>query len=156
MANYLTWTPLRFGKHEGKTLPQAVLSDPVYFFWAFDRGIFRDPQDSEAEEVAYRARHIKRPKPDPENWRVEYEFSLDNKFVDFSFIQAENANHQLSYTKIDKYLDLSLPPSMKFYDKTGGKLLIQKFKYYYLHNSNVTKRNCDDFFLHQSEFRLAD
>jgi hypothetical protein len=34
MATEFQWLQLRFGKHEGKTLPQIVLSDPDYFFWA--------------------------------------------------------------------------------------------------------------------------
>ena len=152
MVTYLTWTALRFGKYEGKTLPQIVLTDPDYFFWASERGIFRDPQDSEAEEIAYRARHIKIPKPDPENWRVEYEFSLDHKFVNFSIIDAKTATSIAPYNKIGTHLDLSLPREMKTYDKLGSKLMLANFRNYYFDGSNLTKEKCENFFYRSKNF----
>jgi hypothetical protein len=36
----MRWTTLNFGTHEGKSLPQIVISDPDWFFWAVARGVF--------------------------------------------------------------------------------------------------------------------
>ena len=152
MVTYLTWTTLKFGKHEGKTLPQAMFSDPDWVFWAHDCRIFREPQDAEAEEVAYRARNIKIPKIDWKNWRIEYEFSLDHKFVNFSIIEAKNAVYEHPYTKISTHLDLSLPRNLKHYDKLGGKLMLSKFKYYYFIGSKLTKEKCENFFYDSRNF----
>ena len=152
MVTYLTWSQLKFGKHEGKTLPQIMLSDPDWVFWAHDHRIFREPQDAEAEEVAYRARNIKIPKIVPENWRIEYEFSLDHKFVNFSIVDAKTATSIAPYNKISTHLDLSLPREMKTYDKLGSKLMLANFRNYYFDGSNLTKEKCENFFYRSKNF----
>jgi len=155
MAANLTWTQAGFGKYEEKTLPQIVLTDTDYFFWGMEKRIFRDLQDSEAEEIEYRACNIKIPKPDPENWRIEYEFSLDHKFVNFFIIDAKTATSIAPYNQISTHLDLSLPREMKTYDKLGGKLMVSKFKNYYFNGSNLTKERCENFFSNSQNFIWA-
>jgi hypothetical protein len=34
------WTTIDFGKHSEKTLPQVILSDPDWFFWATHNKVF--------------------------------------------------------------------------------------------------------------------
>ena len=157
MANNLTWTALKFGKYEGKTLPQVVLIDPDYFFWGFEIGIFRPPQqDAEAEEIAYRARHIKIPKPDPANWRIEYYVTLDGKFAGFSIEEAQYPIMEPFQTQTGAFLDLSFPRSLKGYDKLGNKLMIDKFREYYSGGLMLTKEKCESFFYRGQNFVWGD
>jgi len=52
----MTWPNLSFGKHIGKSLPQIVLSDPDWFFWAVEENIFREVRmQREAKDVSDRA-----------------------------------------------------------------------------------------------------
>jgi hypothetical protein len=77
------WSKLEFGKHDGKTLPQVVLSDPDWFFWAIDNGVFDHIPPAlraEAKHVLRKATRIKIPKPDPENWQIKYIMDPMEKF----------------------------------------------------------------------------
>jgi len=154
MVTYSTldWTPLKFGKHEGKTLPQIVLNDPDWFFWALAVGIFHEPQDYEAHLIGCRARSIIIPKPDPENWRVEYYFSLDDKFSGFSIVKAEIAGIESGKCQISSHLDLSYPRQSRPYDKLGNKMMLKSFKHYYFGGSNLTKEKCENFFYRRENF----
>ena len=58
------WSVLNFGRYRGKTLPQVLLRDPDYFFWAAEDGALdRDGFADDACLLDYRARNIKIPKP---------------------------------------------------------------------------------------------
>lgn len=51
------WTTLDFGRHNGRTLPQVVLIDPDWFFYALEKGWLQgDSLVAEAKEVASKAR----------------------------------------------------------------------------------------------------
>lgn len=54
MNDNFIWSELTFGKHQGKTLPKVVLSDPDWFFWALRKKLFRPPLAAEAEDIAYK------------------------------------------------------------------------------------------------------
>ena len=88
------WKKLKFGKHEGKTLPQVILSDPDWFFWAIEKNTFdswglRD----EANDIRQKAIQIKIPKPNPENWEIEYFMTLNREFERFAIVRATKPNH---------------------------------------------------------------
>ena len=36
----MKWTTLNFGKHAGLSLPQIILCDADWFFWALNKGVF--------------------------------------------------------------------------------------------------------------------
>lgn len=57
----MAWTTLGFGKHQGKTLPHFVLSDPDWFFWAYRKQIFKGVVAAEASRIAERATRIRIP-----------------------------------------------------------------------------------------------
>jgi hypothetical protein len=71
------WTVCNLGKwyDKGMTLPQILLADPDFLFWAVEKGAFRGRQADEAKELDRKARRIKIPKPDPENWEIQYWFA---------------------------------------------------------------------------------
>ena len=154
MSKQFEWSPLRFGKHIGKTLPQVVLSDPDWFFWAVGNSTLYGSLADESFEIAAKATHIKIPKPDPENWRVEYKFYYaDNSFVDFSIIAAQTAiDHSL--IEIGTHLDLSVARRHKNYDKSGCTQMLRRFRQYYYGGSNLTKERCENFFYTDANFVL--
>ena len=52
------WSTLTIGRYSGRTLPQVVLSDADWFFWAREKAIFHAPQSQEAERLYRRAKAI--------------------------------------------------------------------------------------------------
>ena len=77
---------LHFGKHQGKTLVDTVFSDPAWYLWAIDRGVFHDrggPRlQIEAEAVWLKARHIRKPREYPDGWQVAYYYQgWNHKFM---------------------------------------------------------------------------
>jgi len=152
MATLMTWTPLRFGKHEGKTLPQIVLSDADYFYWGLGKGLFRGRQDEEAAEIAAKSCCIKIPKPVPKNWRIQYQFTYDDKYAGFSIIDEKSAAHSPENSKISTHLDLSLPRRMKKYDKFGNELMLGDFRDYYFDGASLTKDRAERFFYDDRNF----
>jgi hypothetical protein len=148
---------ITFGKrHNGKYLAKVVLDDPDWFFWAMDEDAFdRDPGLlAEAHDLAYKARNIKIPKPNPEEWCIRYT-TLDGKFADFKIIEAATpCSHDSPTMFRADHLDLSVPRSLKQYDKLGCKLLLKQFKHYFLGSRDVrlTRRWCDQFFANPNNF----
>ena len=71
------WTVCNLGKwyDKGMALPQILFADPDFLFWAVEKGAFRGRQADEAKELDRKARRIKIPKPDPENWEIQYWFA---------------------------------------------------------------------------------
>ena len=86
---FMRWTTLNFGKHVGKSLPQIILSDADWFFWAYGRDVFKGRLSIEAEDLASKATRIKIPKSDPENWQVEYRHEDDGRFIEIAIVEAE-------------------------------------------------------------------
>jgi hypothetical protein len=46
----MRWTTLNFGRHAGRSLPEIVVSDADWFFWAFKVDVFKDRLAAEAED----------------------------------------------------------------------------------------------------------
>jgi hypothetical protein len=51
----MRWATQTFGKHAGKTLPEIILSDADWFFWALNTGALKGRFASEAAKVEQRA-----------------------------------------------------------------------------------------------------
>jgi hypothetical protein len=149
------WTTLNFGKHAGKTLPQVVLSDPNWFFWAVSNDVFNGPLASEAAILAHRATRVRIPKPDPKKWEVEYRWDRDGRFLGFDFIKAENPCCGSGASRLP-YLDLAYVRQGSIHDKRDCRRLIRDFRHHYLGKSrNLTKRRCERFFERKSNFLAA-
>ncbi len=92
---------------------------------------------------------------DPHNWQVRYVFSRDMKFVTFDIVAAQNEEYLDPHCAIrDDHLDLSFPRRLQQYDKLGYKLLLRKFRYYFLGSERapLTKRRCEEFFDNEDNF----
>jgi hypothetical protein len=151
------WSKLTFGKHDGKTLPQVILTDPDWFFWAIEKRVFDNwpALRVEANDILQKARRIKIPKPDPENWEIEYIMQPDRKFSCFQVVDATRPSHVgSSITARDTHLDLSFVRRGNAYDKTGNTLMLRSFKYYFFgkREARLTKERCETFFSDPKNF----
>ena len=119
---------LNFGKHKGKSLPEVLLHDPDWFFWAIENHVLeKKPRLArEARDLNFKARNIKIPKPDSEHWRVNYLFDHRDKFCGFNLVRVSSAAEAHP-----NRLDLSVVHRQKQYDKLGNRLLLRDFKNYY-------------------------
>jgi hypothetical protein len=146
-----------FGRYEDQSLTQVVLQDPDWFCWAWEQNAFdRDPGLLvQAHELYYKARNIKIPRPNPEEWQVRYFIHRNGKFERFDIVQAASRDwDDASQIVRDDRLDLSFPRQLSQYDKLGGRLLLGCFKHYFLGNpdARLTRRWCDEFFANRNNF----
>ena len=148
---------LNFGDHEGKSLAQVVLHDPDWFFWAMEEHVFNKYPGllPEARDLSYKACHIKIPRENPQEWRIRYVTTRDGKFADFEIIDAATPlSHDLPTMWRHVHLDLAFPRSLRQYDKLGCRLLLRKFKQYFLGSTKarLTKQRCESFFANSNNF----
>jgi len=154
MVTYSTldWTPLKFGKHEGKTLPQIVLNDPDWFFLGVDLcalpwttrfwGALDRMQSTKHNNTETRSRKLA-------GWIL---LLADDKFSGFSIVKAEIAGIESGKCQISSHLDLSYPWQSRPYDKLGNKMMLKSFKHYYFGGSSLTKEKCENFFYRSKNF----
>lgn len=154
----MSWSVLNFGKHKGKSLPQVVFQDLDWFFWAFEEGVFKGIQKSEAEKIYRKARSIRIPQNGSEILVAEYGISpFNGTFVDLELVPKNRPQHEGSTKTFRRnVIDLSVPRDFKEYDKIGSKLLLSKVKFYLLGDSKhrMTKRQCEDFFDDDNNFEI--
>ncbi|WP_421358951.1 MULTISPECIES: hypothetical protein [Agrobacterium] len=151
----IMWSEMPISKYKGKTLPQLLLTDPDYFFWATEQDdFFRGGLAKQAADIL-KVRRIKIPKPDPANWRVEYLLTPDGKFAHFDIVEADRAPHVgSSRTSRSPTLDFAYVRQTRDYDKLGYKHFIKSFKYFYFGSSDVrlNKAKCEAFFDNPANF----
>jgi hypothetical protein len=150
------WTVVWFGKHKGKTLPQIVLTDPDWFFWAIEEHVFNRSAHltSEAKEISRKARRIKV----AAKTRVEYAIHPHaRKLADVSVVPASTPRHEgSSPTYVEDVLDLSMARKISSYDKLGGQIIVRALKFHVFGNENVrlTRQRCERFFNDDSNFAV--
>jgi hypothetical protein len=155
----MSWTKLGFGKHIGLRLPQILMFDPDWFFWAVGKSIFEGRLAREAEELVTRATAIKPPFKKPEDWAVEYQFERDGRFRGFEFVEASQRSEYSPFVTVRQpYLDLSYLARRKSYDKGGYRRLMDNFRrVYFGENCRISKRRCERFFAESKNFaRLVE
>ncbi len=156
----MPWTPLNFGKYKDKTLPQVVLMDPDWFFWAWEEKIFQDKPIylREVEDIFRKSTHIKVPQRGGEKIVVEYVINPASlKFDSARLVPASSPRHEgaSQMRRLDVF-SLRFPRDIKTYDKYGGKSLIEVLKRDILGNPRMrlTKRCCEAFFDDPNNFCL--
>jgi hypothetical protein len=149
----MRWVTLTFGRHAGKTLPEIILSDADWFFWALKKDVFKGRLANQAEKLVQRARAIKIRKRRPKRWQVEYSYDAMRGFSGFRFVKADSPWHCGSHSMHRlPYLDL-LWVRRKTYDKRGCRNLLRDFRHYYFgDNTRLTKRKCKEFFSNKDNF----
>ena len=156
MKDTFIWSELTFGRHQGKTLPQIVLSDPDWFFWALRKKVFCSPLAGEVKDIAYKICHIKIPRPNPEDWKFEFICNSDGKLLDLRLLRAEDAVYGHVNKQIIGVLDMSWPRLWGGYGKSSGKLLLAAIRHYYFDGSRMTKARCEVFFSNNANFVWKD
>src|SRR5262249_14304854 len=139
----MRWTTLNFGKHTGKTLPEIILSDADWVFWAVEKSAFKGRLANEAEELVQKARAIKIPKRRSKRWQVEYIYDDTGAFCGFRFVKADTPWHY-GFRSVRRlpHLDLSCV-RRKAYDKRGCRNLLRDFRHHFFgDNTRLTKRRC--------------
>jgi hypothetical protein len=145
----MSWSAITFGKYEGKTLPEIILIDLDWFYWALPKLYGKIAE--EAQDLARKARAIKIPSPRRKSLEVEYRYERDDRFRGFTFVKASGAHHSRWSIRLP-YLDLSLCLRRK-YDKRGGRILLRDFrKNYFGKHKRLTKKRCEKFFSDQRNF----
>jgi hypothetical protein len=144
----MIWTTVHFGKHSGKALPQIVLTDPNWFFWAAD--ILYGQLASEAEILERRARNIRIPKKNPKMWAVEYRRDRDDRFLGIGIVRVDSHVHPL-FGRLP-HLDLAYVRRGNVHDIRDCRALIRDFRRLYFDGLNLTKQRCESFFEDENNF----
>ena len=74
----MSWSTMPFGKYKGKTLPEIIVSDLDWFYWALPK--LYGKLEAEAQDLAQKVRVIKIPSPDRKKLEVEYRYERDDRF----------------------------------------------------------------------------
>ena len=145
----MRWSMVPFGRYQGKTLPEIIVLDLNWFFWALPK--LYGKLGDEAQELARRVRAIKVPKSDKGKLEVEYRYEMDRRFCGFSFVEAASRKHVRWATRMP-HLDLSWPLRRK-YDKRAGRIMIRDFRIHYFgKHKRLTKARCEEFFSNDRNF----
>jgi len=154
----MKWTSLNFGKYAGKTLPQVLLSDPDYFFWAMENNAFyrKGTIENEALLLNERACAVKIPDNKASKLQVEHIIHPANfTYARFDIEPTDKPVHGGGSPAFrSKYVDFSFPRTLKGYDKSGYKLFIKSFKRHILKNEKIklTRKVSEGFFSEPNNF----
>lgn len=149
------WSEVNFGKWtgKGKTLPQVLVADPDWFFWAVSEGAFKGALAKEAATLARRARAIKLPSALAPTHCVRHWIAHDGKYSHFELIEQSQGPHYGSSTEVRRdSLNLEFPRTIAHYDKLGCRLMINGLKAYWFGGKNFTKSTVEAFFNTASNF----
>ena len=151
----MKWTPLNFGKHKGKTLPQVMFEDADWFFDGYEKGYFKYRLPFEAVEIYRRARSIRVPQRDGQRMLVEYIIHKPNgKFGTMNLIKAAPG---LQHLYVSPVIDFYVPKAYGYYDKTGYKNFVHALKGILFGNNSrrMRRKACEEFFSDEDNFDLA-
>lgn len=158
----VAWSIIAIGKWKGenKTLPQIVLSDPDWFFWAYENGVFDRRYAAEAERIFERARSIRiSPGKNGERRVAEYyEHPPTGRFGGVDLVPATQPPHEGgTATWRRSVIDLSAPRSLREYDKTGCAILLSDIRpHLFPGRKRLTRQVCEDFFDNDANFVLDE
>ena len=154
----MSWTTLTFGKHAGRTLPEIILADADWFFWAVNNDVFKGKLAAEANDLHRKARSIKIPKRRPSRWQVEYTFEDNGGFVRLRFVKANQPSYCTSpFVRCAPHLDFACVRRGRSYDKKGCRNLLRDFRRcYFGERRPLTKRRVEAFFSEGSNFVSAE
>lgn len=146
------WATVHIEDFKGLTLPQFLIKDPVYFFWAVRKGVFKGEAGIQTQILAQRARSILIPEPYAESYTVQYVYTRDDKLAAANIIPVDQGPHFGSSKEVRKpYLDLGVPT-----DKTGAKALVKRLKHHWFDDKSLTKARTEGFFSNPANFKAPD
>jgi hypothetical protein len=149
------WMKVNLGKWAGKekTLPQILIADPDWFFWAISKGVFKGILADQAEMLARRAKAIKVPVSNGPARCVQHWVSVAGEYSHFKLISADQPPHYGSSTEIrHETLDLEFLRFIAHYDKAGYNQMIKNFKLHWFGGRAFTKGKVESFFADPANF----
>ena len=153
MIHSIEWPIIEFGsKHKGKTLPQAVLTDPAWFFASLKHQRFWASSYADVSELAYKACNIKIPKPDPENWKIIWTDSPAGNCDPFRIMGPEEPI--VDFPFIMSHLDLAWPRRWLGYDFGVSEAVSAAFRKNVFGGAELTAERCNAFFSDDENFLL--
>lgn len=159
----MRWTPLDFGRHKGKTLPQIVFQDPDWLFWAVKDGVFnkRKYLKQEVNEINEKARRIRIPQNNGSELVALYTLDRNGHFCCLRTIAKSQVpfwrGPPILLNNKHPFIDLSVPKRLKGYDKRGYRLFIKDMKAILFghRDCRMTQRRCEEFFNDDSNFLIS-
>ena len=154
----MAWQTYEIGKWRGskKSLPQIILTDPDWFFWACEEGPLKT--NARAQKLYERARAIKVPQRFPGKTAVAEYFihPPTGKFAGVQLVPSDRPAHEgSSATWRRAVLDLRAARDIKGYDKTGGAILVSAVKaIIFPGKARVTRNMCESFFDDDANFDI--
>ena len=150
----MSWTTLAFGKHSGRTLPEIILADADWFFWALNNDVFKGRLAAEAADLNRKARAIKIPKRRPGRWQVEYTFEDNGRFVGLQFVKADRPSYCTSpFIRFAPHLDFACVRRGRPNNKKSCRNLLRDFRRcYFGERRRLTKQRVEAFFSDTSNF----
>jgi hypothetical protein len=135
-----------------------LFTDPDWFFWACETGVFnsRPALRDEADMIHAKATSIKVPQSGDEPRLVEYNFYPDgHTSVGFDIVEESRPPHEGSTpTQRAGFIDMRIPRQQREYDKLGYKLFLKSLKFALFggESARMTKKRCEDFFDNEDNF----
>ncbi len=156
-ATKIKWSKLWFGKYSGKTLPQILLFDPIWFYWLLFNGGFKNKGDKLIKEVIDLDRksiNIRIKKRKGIKMVIEYENFGSGKFGDAFFRpEDEESNGKRNY--VDHVIDLSAGFFFSSEWNHGRRIATTQLEYMFGENTlMLTRKECNDFFNDMKNFDM--
>ncbi len=146
----MSWSVVPFGKYAGCSLPEIIVRDLDWFFWAVPKLYGR--LGDEAQVLARKVQTIKIPKSHAEWWQVEYRYDCDQRFRGFELVRAGSTFSCRWATRLP-HLDLTWPVRQKRYDKRAGRIVVRDFRrQFFGQHRRLTKQRCEEFFSNDANF----
>jgi hypothetical protein len=147
------WITVNFGKHAGRTLPETILSDADWFFWAFNKGDSKAGSPKRLRSLFKKPQPLEFPGPIPNfgesniGTRTMVGSAGSASFKPIPFYCRSQLIRRLPH------LDLSCIRRGKAYDKRGCRNLLRDFRHHYFGDDvRMTKRRCKEFFSDRKNF----
>ncbi len=131
----MEWTNLTFGICEGKTIPEVIFTDPVWFFYALENNVFVTARATESlgreKDIANRmARSIKIPKAGDDSAQIaEYVTGDKETFFDF-YATAETGQKPDKGKLLDDVFKKAKSPQKQITPDPGYELFLTHFADY--------------------------
>jgi hypothetical protein len=158
IPNRILWRTISFGKYVGKTIPQLIFTDPDYFFWAMETGVFRGKGSltSQAECLLQRARAIRIPEGHYGQFMAEYLLHPGVRgCCGLEIVPATRPEHQGSTRTVRKpVIDMGFPRRVAQYDKQGYRHFLGCLKFILFDDEDyrMTRERCEKFFSNPDNF----
>lgn len=153
----MTWKTVNFGMWAGRgyTLPQVLIRDPDWFFWAIEDKVFPINLIAPAQKLSRRAKNIVIPERGAVKRCVAYVIGTDGKLHDAYLIRRSQGPHVGSsrQQRMD-VLDLSFARRLMPYDKAGSAILIKRLRQDWFGGKVLTKPRVEAFFSEKDNFDL--